>query len=88
MLQWYKCGAAYRSLIKFGFESIKKTKKEVSTISVLQSVLPIKWALMDQALGIDRTSGGHSLPVRCAQSAQTLGNFWAPLTGRRLCYYA
>ena len=31
------------------------------------------WALRDQALGIDRPSDGHSLPMRCAQSAQTLG---------------
>ena len=38
-----------------------------------------RWALMDQALGIDRPSDGHSLPVRCAQSAQTLGDFWALL---------
>ena len=37
------------------------------------------WALRDQALGIDRPSDGHTLPVRCAQSAQTLGNFWATL---------
>ena len=37
------------------------------------------WALWDQALGIDRPSDGHTLPVRCAQSAQTLGNFWATL---------
>ena len=38
-----------------------------------------RWALRDQALGIDRPSDGHLLPVRCAQSAQTLGNFWATL---------
>ena len=44
-----------------------------------QIVLPVKWALWDQALGIDRPSDGHPLPVRCAQSAQTLGNFWATL---------
>ena len=92
----FKRGAAY-------FESIKKTKKEVSTIPVLQKLKHLlfqyvkiclarqvgtqgpsdghsgtkRWALRDQALGIDRTSDGHSLPMRCAQSAQMFGDFWA-----------
>ena len=46
------------------------------------------WASTEQALGIDRTSVGHSSPMRRAQSAQKSGNFWALLTDWRLCFYA
>ncbi len=49
---------------------------------------PSDWAPSDQATGIDRTSDGHLLPMRCAQSAQKSGDFWALLAGRRLCFYA
>lgn len=63
----FKRGAAY-------FESIKKTKKEGHF-----GTKP--WALRDQALGIDRPSDGHPLPVGWAYSAQTLGDFWALFVG-------
>ena len=45
-------------------------------------------ALGDQAMGIDRTSDGHLLPMRCAQSAQKSDDFWALLADRWLCFYA
>ena len=45
-------------------------------------------ALRDQGMGINRPSGGHLLPVRCAQSAQKTDGFWALLADRRLCFYA
>ena len=35
----------------------------------------IKWALRDQVSGIERTSNGHSLPVRWALSTQSVGRF-------------
>ena len=35
----------------------------------------VKWALGDQVSGIERTSNGHSLPVRQALSAQSVGWF-------------
>ena len=55
----------------------------MSTIPVLQSVLPIKWALMDQALGIDRTSDGHSLTKRWASTEQATGTH-CPCGGHRV----
>lgn len=50
--------------------------------------VPVKWALRDQVMGIDRPSYGHSLPVLRASSAQSVERFWALFTGRRLRYYA
>ena len=35
------------------------------------------WASAEQALGIDRTSLGHTLPIRWATNAQLLDLFWA-----------
>ena len=35
------------------------------------------WASAEQALGIDRTSLGHTLPMRRATHAQLLDLFWA-----------
>ena len=46
------------------------------------------WALRDQAMGINRPSDGHLLPMRCAQSAQKSDDFWALLADQRLCFYA
>ena len=37
--------------------------------------VPFKWALGDQVSGIDRPNNGHSLPVRWARSAQSVGWF-------------
>ena len=37
--------------------------------------VPVKWALRDQVMGIDRPSYGHSLPVLRASSAQSAGRF-------------
>ena len=37
--------------------------------------MPVKWALRDQVMGIDRPSYGHSLPVLLASSAQSTGRF-------------
>ena len=44
-----------------------------STLSGLS--VPVKWALRDQVMGIDRPSYGHSLPVLRASSAQSAGRF-------------
>ena len=46
-----------------------------STLSGLS--VPVKWALRDQVMGIDRPSYGHSLPVLRASSAQSVERFWA-----------
>lgn len=37
--------------------------------------VPFKWALGDQVSGIDRPNNGHSLPIRRARSAQSVGWF-------------
>ena len=43
--------------------------------------VPVKWALRDQVMGIDRPSYGHSLPVLRASSAQSVGRFWGTFYG-------
>ena len=43
--------------------------------------VPVKWALRDQVMGIDRPSYGHSLPVLRASSAQSVGRFLGTFCG-------
>ena len=59
---------------------LKRLKKGVSTIPVLQklkttrwSVLPVKWALWDQALGTQGPSLGHRQTKRRAFVARGVG---------------
>ena len=70
----FKRGAAY-------FESIKKTKKEVSTIPVLQKLkhllLQYVKICLARQVGTQGPSDGHSGTKRWAQSAQMFGDFWA-----------
>ena len=50
-----------------------------STLSGLS--VPVKWALRDQVMGIDRPSYGHSLPVLRASSTQSVGRFLGTFCG-------
>ena len=43
--------------------------------------VPVKWALRDQVMGIDRPSYGHSLPVLRASSTQSVGRFLGTFYG-------
>lgn len=43
--------------------------------------VPVKWALWDQVMGIDRPSYGHSLPVLRASSTQSVGRFLGTFCG-------
>ena len=52
--------------------------------------VPVKWALSDQVMGIDRPSYGHSLPVLRASSAQSVRRFlgtFCQITSRRRLYH-
>ena len=50
--------------------------------------VPVKRALRDQVLGIDRPSNGHSLPVQRATSAQSKSqSLGTQITSRRRLYY-
>ena len=46
--------------------------------------VPVKWALRDQVMGIDRPSYGHSLPVLRASSAHFMGWFLGTILSKRI----
>ena len=49
--------------------------------------MPVTRALRDHVKGIDRTSDGHSLPVRWASSAHFTWWFLGTILGKRICCF-